>query len=183
MDFIGWFRWKFINFYNFFSKFSFKFFFFLRKFIPKLKLFPRYLQLWTFFTVGIFWLLIIKCGWNETAIVDDFWTPNITHLLVFPIKFDQLHDFVNKFKRYLLIVRFKGSDDCCVVCELWSMFYKVKSIWCVYPRLLSLSVFIVSINVLKCKLNNNNNNNKIIIIIIIINTSSHPVTFSFCKWY
>ena len=144
-----------IFFPNFLSSSSF----FLRKFIPKLKLFPRYLQLWTFFTVGIFWLLIIKCGWNETAVVDDFWTPNITHLLVFPIKFDQLHDFVNKFKRYLLIVRFKGSDDCCVVCELWSMFYKVKSIWCVYPRLLSLSVFIVSINVLKCKLNNNNNNN------------------------
>ena len=54
-----------------------------------------------FFTVGIFWPLIIK-SWIDRLPVDDFITENVTHLLIFTIKSEQLHNFVYRFKSYWL---------------------------------------------------------------------------------
>lgn len=122
-------------------------YFFWCKPIPKLKLFPKYLKLSPFFTIGIFWSLIIKCGSSWTAAVDDFLTPNVTHLLIFTIKSSQLHHFVNRFHKYW------WSDPRAVMTNTCGQYFVKLRVFDVYPRHLTLSWFTVSINVLKHKLN------------------------------
>ena len=110
---------------------------------------PRYLKLSPFFTVRIFSPLIIKCGSNWTAAVDDFLTPIVAHLLIFTIKSNQLHHFANRFKRYCLsdskaviAVSSINCDQCFIMLRVFN----------VYLRHLTLSWFTVSIKALKHKL-------------------------------